>query len=156
MADIPTFRIAFPEFSAISATDAQLTYWFAQAPFAQNVVATPPGCPPGFQGSALGQNLDLAVMLFAAHNITLGAINAAAAARPGAAVGVAASGPISGKGAGGLSVTYDTGAVAITGAGIYNATSYGQRLWKMLEIAAMGGTYAPRQRQRGFGFGLRR
>lgn len=154
MADLATFRIVFPEF-ATSATDEVITYWMGQAPF----VVDPPQPdyvgPVWFgynMGDRLGKSLDLAVYLFAAHNIVLGLLNAAAAAK-GVVVGAVIA-PLSSKGAGGLSAGYDTNIARLEGAGIYNGTSYGQRLWKMLEIAAMGGLYrAPLPRRTVWGPG---
>ncbi len=137
MTDYALFTAAFPEFASTS--EPPVDYWLGQA-----VTTLSPW--------RLGQNYDLACMLFAAHNLTLGAIAAAAAAK-GASPG---SPPalITSKGAGGLSVGYDPGLTAIDGAGIYNGTVYGQRLWKLLEGAAMGGLYrAPPPRRHVFGYG---
>lgn len=145
MVDAATFRTVFPELA--SAPYAQVAFWLAQAPFAQ--IEPVGGLWPyaaSYYQSRLGGSYDLAVMLFAAHNIALSMRDAAAAAKgqaPGTANSLVAS-----KAAGGLAVSYDTSSIATDGAGIYNATSYGQRLWKMLEIAAMGGTYAPAPRRR--------
>ena len=162
MADVPTFRIVFPEFEN-TVSDDQIAFWFGQAPFAQPNPIAGYGFPLGAFGNVyafqarLGVSLDLAVMLFAAHNITLGMADARAAERgktPGAVVA-----PLTSKAAGGLSASYDTNIASNAGAGIYNATSYGQRLWKLLEQAAMGGTYAaapPRRHVFGYGYrGLR-
>jgi len=140
MANFVLFQTVFPEFA--QTTEPAVDYWLG-------VAATT------LDPWRLGQNADLACMLFAAHNLTLGALAAAAAAKgqpPGAL-----SSPIASKGAAGLSVAYDTTLTAIEGAGVYNGTSYGQRLWKMLEAAAMGGVYrAPPPRRRVFGFGQTR
>src|ERR1700675_3367032 len=76
-----------------------------------------------------GTHLDMAVMLFAAHNTVLGAQNAAAA-NAGGIVG-AASGPLASKTVGPVSASYDVEAVTSEGAGVYNSTSYGQRFWKL-------------------------
>lgn len=135
MANVATFRIVFPEF-AETASDDQIAYWFTQATFDQ---------------CRLGSNYDLAVMLFAAHSIVLGLQSAATAAKggtPGATVA-----PLVSKAAGGLSASYDVNVATTEGAGIYNATSYGQRLWKLIQQAAMGGIIpAQRPRRSGFGF----
>ena len=50
-------------------------------------------------------------------------------------------GPVSSKSVGGVSISYDSGSISIAGAGAWNATSYGQRLYKLLQSAAMGGRY---------------
>ncbi|MGO8908082.1 MAG: DUF4054 domain-containing protein [Bradyrhizobium sp.] len=86
-----------------------------------------------------GASLDLAAMLWTAHNIVLGARAAAMAASNGN-VGEAA-GPVQQKSVGQVSVNYDTQAAALEGAGIYATTSYGQRFWKMAQAFAAGGLY---------------
>lgn len=137
MPDVATFRALFPEF-VTSTDDATVTAWFGQATF---------------NTWRLGTNYDMAVYLFTAHSITLGLQAAAAAAKgiPGAP-----SAPITSKAAGGLSVSYDPALTASEGAGIYNATVYGQRLWKLLEQSGLGGFYtAPPPRQHIFGLGRR-
>lgn len=124
-----SFVIGFPEFTD-SATfpTATVNYWIAQA-YSQ------------LNSRNLGAQIDYAASLFTAHNLVLAAQSMNAAAS-GAPVG-AASGPISGKAAGGLSVTYDTGAAAIPGAGVWNSTSYGQRLYLLMRGAASGTFYVP-------------
>lgn len=125
MADAATFLEIFPEFAATSTNVA--TFWIEQAR-AQLALGR------------LGANADLAVYLFVGHNLVLNQQDlddAKNGALPGDTLG-----PIASKSAGGLSVTYDSGSIAMEGAGPYNATSYGQRLWKLLQAAAMGGVYA--------------
>ena len=138
MADPTLFATVFPEFGAVDTTGA-VAYWLAQAALQ-------------LDARRLGGNFDLASMLFAAHNITLGKQEQAAASRgaiPGDALG-----PIASKSAGGLSGSYDASSITIEGAGAYNATSYGQRLYKLLQSAAMGGIYrAPPRRPHVFGYG---
>jgi hypothetical protein len=156
VADVETFRMVFPEFEG-KVSDEQILYWFGAAGFDQpggDPSALVAVCGPAAYGAAnrLGKNLDLAVMLFAAHNLALGEVNARAASR-GKTFG-AAPAPMTSKGAAGLSASYDTALTSTSGAGIYNATSYGQRLWKLLESAAMGGFYvAPPPRRNVFGYG---
>lgn len=132
-ADVETFRALFPELGA--AADQTVQVWIEQAAV--------------LDGSRIGPvNYGLAQLLFAAHNVALG-LQAAKAATPGASFA-----PVTSKGADGLSVSFDTNLTAIPGAGIYNGTSYGQRLWKLLEAAAMGGMYrAPAPRSHVFGYG---
>lgn len=138
MPDLATFKVVFPEFEG-TATDEQIVFWFGQAEFDQ---------------ARLANQYDLAVMLYTAHNLVLGAQQAALAAKGKAPGGIAA--PLASKGAGGLSASYDTGAVIKAGAGIYNATVYGQRLQKLLDTVSLGGTYvAPPPRRHTFGFGNR-
>jgi|HubBroStandDraft_1064217.scaffolds.fasta_scaffold66269_3 hypothetical protein len=136
MADYSSFVTVFPEFAGSSS--GAVAYWLG--------VASTTLAP-----WRLGANYDLAAMLFAAHNIALG-MTAVAATANGANPG-APSAPMTSKSAGGLSASYDAGLTAVEGAGAYNATSYGQRLWKMLESAAMGGLYrAPPPRPHVFGY----
>lgn len=127
MADVATFEAVFPEFvNMAGTTQGGMTFWLAQA---QNQLAL----------GVLGANADLAVYLYMAHNLVLGAQEAkvaASGALPGDTLG-----PIASKSAGGLSVSYDTAMIAMEGAGPYNATSYGQRLWKLLQAASLGGVY---------------
>ena len=125
MADAPLFFTVFPEFGTL-ATVPQVTYWLGEA---LNQLAV----------GRLGLQADRAMMLFAAHNIVLGLRDVEDTqfdGQPGDSMG-----PVTSKGAAGLSVSYDANIVAIAGAGEYNATAYGQRLWKLLETVAMGGVY---------------
>lgn len=134
------FVVAFPEFGNATYPTPTVQFWLTQ----------------GYQdlnASRFGQDIDLAVMLFAAHNLVLGARNAAAAATPSGIVGQA-SGPLSSKSVGGVSASFDTGAVATEGAAIYNSTSYGQRLWSLMMQFGSGPRYAPTAR--GFQFASRR
>ena len=125
MADAALFSTVFPEFNAVTSSD-QITYWLGQASLQLNA-------------GMFGANFDLASMLFAAHNITLG-ITEQRTVNKGGTPGDAL-GPISSKSVGGVSVAYDAAGIAIDGAGAYNATSYGQRLYKMMQAAACGGVY---------------
>jgi hypothetical protein len=76
-------------------------------------------------------------MLWAAHFITLDAMDAAAAAagKPAGAV----SGLVSSKSVGSVSVGYDLSIGTEEGAGHWNLTSYGRRFWSFLRMAGMGG-----------------
>lgn len=135
-----TFVAAFPEFAnATTYPEAGVTFWLSQAYVQLNAWR-------------FGTSLDLAAMLFAAHNIVLGAQAAATAATASGIVGQA-SGPLQSKSVGPVSASYDTQAVATEGAGIYNATSYGQRLWKMMQVYCVGPAYVPGRRRFGPGCG---
>ena len=122
MADYTLFVSVFPEFA--SASSASAAYWLSQAPLQLNA-------------TMFGANFDLASMLFVAHNLTLGKQNANAVARGG--VPGTTSGALASKSVGGVSASYDVGGVSIPGAGEWNATSYGRRLYKMMQAAACGG-----------------
>jgi hypothetical protein len=133
IADVETFRALFPELGA--AADQTVLVWIEQSAVLDATRIGPVNYP-------------LAQLLFAAHNVALG-LQAAKAGTPGASFA-----PVTSKGADGLSVSFDVNLTAIDGAGVYNATSYGQRLWKLLEAAAMGGMYrAPPARRHVFGYG---
>lgn len=137
---------AFPEFGNTSAYPAsQVDFWIAQAGIALS--------PARF-----GRQLDLATMLFVAHNLALSAVSRRAeAVAPGGAASVSLA-PISSKSVDGISKTYDNGLTATSGAGQWNATSYGQRLYKLLQGANAGPLYrvSPRAFPRGrWGIGWR-
>lgn len=125
------FIAAFPEFNSSPTTS--ISFWLAQA-YSQ------------LDGYRLGVQTDYAAMLFAAHNISLGNQAAMAGAASGQAIGGIAA-PIQSKTVGPVSAAYDTTVVSIEGAGQWNATSYGQRLYPLLRGASLGGTYvgAPRK-----------
>ena len=122
MADSALFLSVFPEFGSVQ--PQAIAYWLSQAPLQ-------------LDAARFGKNFDLASMLFAAHNLALGQKEAGVASRggtPGDALG-----PVSSKSVGGVSISYDASGIAIPGAGPWNATSYGQRLYKMMQAAACGG-----------------
>jgi hypothetical protein len=126
----PDFINAFPEFNDSSAYPfTQINFWIAQA---YNQLSS----------DRLGVTLDLAAMLFVAHNMVLSA-RAAATATAGGIPGQS-TGPVNSKGVGALHVGYDTPAMEIPGAGAWNGTSYGQRLYRMMVAAAAGGLYVPK------------
>lgn len=83
-----------------------------------------------------GRALDLAAMLFAAHNL-VEERRAMDEAAKGATPGVA-TGAISQKGVDKVSVSYDTALVGEKDAGDWNQTIYGRRLYKLLMMAGMG------------------
>jgi hypothetical protein len=116
------FTAAFPEFANATTFPATgVNFWLTQAD------TTLDAC-------RFGTNLPLAAMLFAAHNLALGAREATGA------VG-ATFAPVSSKSVASVSIGYDTGIGSIAGAGIYNTTSYGQRFYKLLQGVAAGGLY---------------
>lgn len=81
--------------------------------------------------------LDYGVQFFVAHNITLERA-AQAAANKGQAPGTAA-GPVASKGAGPLSIAWDTTSGAELDAGHWNDTSYGRRYIRLARIVGIGG-----------------
>lgn len=134
MVDYATFVAVFPEFaSAANYPEAQVAFWLGQA-------------PNQLSEARFGKSFDLACMLFAAHNLAMGAKDAKAAATGGISGG--ASGVVSSKTVDKVTVSYDTGAVTVAGAGAWNATTYGQRLYKMIQAAHSGPLYVPNRRGR--------
>jgi Protein of unknown function (DUF4054) len=73
---------------------------------------------------------DIGTELFVAHNLALEAMNQKAAAAGG--VPGLSTGPVSSKGAGAVSVSYDTTAGIVADAGHWNLTTYGIRFISML------------------------
>lgn len=129
---IQDFRTAFLEFASTDTyPNATVQFWITQAYLNLNECY-------------LGASMDLAVMLFVAHNVVMSAKNAAMTSAGGVAGDVA--GPISSKSVGGVSKSYDVGVVSLAGAGPYNATTYGQRLYKMMQAYSAGPTYIPSPR----------
>ena len=125
--DPSDFRAAFPEFWDSSVfTNAQISFWAGEA---ANEL-TP---------RRMGNSLTVATYLFIAHNIVLGARAAAASAAGG--IPGEATGPTSSKSVDKVSVSYDTASAAIEGAGAYNLTSYGQRLYRMIKAFSAGPIY---------------
>lgn len=123
---------AFPEFSnATTYPQSSVDFWITQA-YAQ--------LNPG----RLRSQLDLAAMLFTAHNVVLSAREAAAAAA-GQIVGEV-KGPVTAKAIDKVSVSFsdDTG---LEGAGPWNFTTYGQRLYRMLKSYNSGPMYVPGRRR---------
>ncbi len=120
------FIAAFPEFAA--RPESQISWWISQA-YAQ------------LNGCRLGTQIDYAASLYVGHNLSL----APAAAGGTGATGGAAS-AMSDKTVGSVSAGYDTQNSAIQGAGVWNATSYGQRLYPLLRGASLGVSYVASRR----------
>jgi hypothetical protein len=122
------FRDTFPEFS--SSVDATILYWLSEG------VAT-------LNSRVLGERFDSAVMLFAAHNLTLSLRERRASqggglpGDPYMVVTSKAAGPVS-KGMSPIG-----GGTTDPRGGEYNETSYGQRLWRILKANSLGGLYDP-------------
>lgn len=122
-----SFVAVFAEFADTSAyPQASVEFWLSQAPFQLNA-------------NRLRNSYDLAVMLFTAHNLALGRRDARSAA--GGGIPGQATGPTSSKTVDKVSVSYDTGATTYDGAGEWNATTYGQRLYRLLRAVGAGPLY---------------
>lgn len=120
-----SFRAVFTEFTdATKYPDPAVQFWLDQAG-----VTLPQSIP-------LGQ-IDLATMLYMAHNLTLGILSASGSG------GAGSFAPVSSKSVGPVSKSMDTSAVTSSGAGIWNGTAYGQRLYAMLRGFVTGGFYRP-------------
>lgn len=125
---LASFRVVFPEFAdAAKYPDPAVSFWLDQAG-----VTLPQSIPAG--------QLDLATMLFIAHNLTLGALSAAGGGSAGSFA------PVTSKAVGSVSKSMDTSAVTSAGAGIWNGTAYGQRFYALLRGFVAGGFYRPSAR----------
>lgn len=119
-----TFRADFPEFAAVGPyADRVIAYWIAISAFFFNTDlwgtgATVATAPPT-------TIYDFGVELFVAHHLAIDRRNAMAAAAGG--VPGEATGPVSSKSVGQVSISYDTGASAVKDADFWNLTVYGQQ-----------------------------
>ena len=126
MIDAPTFRTIFPVFADTTAfPDAQVDFFLAAAPSQVNY-------------DRLGTAGDHGFALFVAHNLTLAAQDAKAAAAGSFGV---VSGPVSSKSVGGVSKSIDVSSSGFANAGYLNATSYGRELYTLLRKFSLGGVY---------------
>jgi Protein of unknown function (DUF4054) len=120
------FQQDFPEFANRSTTNVQ--FWLTKAYSQLNAFS-------------LGLQLDFAAELYAAHFLTL-QFAAQQTSQNGGGGGQSA-GMTASKAVGGASIAYDTGSTAIEGAGMWNATFYGQTLYPILRGASAGPIYDP-------------
>ena len=121
------FRANFPAFaSAQPYTNELIQFWLTDAYNNMNA--------PGW-----GTNLDTYAQLRAAHFLSIEG-QAILAAQRGAVPGQA-TGMVSSKSAGPISVSYDTATAAMKegGADTWNATTYGQRYWRKARMVGAGG-----------------
>lgn len=139
--DLPTFVAAFPEFAnAAVYPPAQFAFWEAEAERELPAIR-------------LGSSLPVAIMLFVAHNVSLSAQAARTVSGGGIAGGV--DGPVSSKSVGPVSKSYDLGSSTLPGAGEFNLTGYGRRLYRLLKSAGSGPVYFPGPRAYPAPFGWR-
>ena len=124
MATVGAFRVMFPEFSLASFPTERIEPWLNLA------LSTLPA-------DRWGSFLDLGAYLFTAHNVTLGAQEAAASERGGAIGQV--KGPLSAQAVDKVSASYDTGSVALEGGGDWNLTKYGVRFLRLARMMGAGG-----------------
>lgn len=123
--DISLFRDSFPEFADIARyPDAQITLWSTFATAQVNC-------------RRWGDQTNMGIMLYTAHEITLSAQNAKAANIGG--VPGQASGPANSKTVGSVTVAYDTQQTAEKDAGYWNLTIYGKQFIRLARIFGSGG-----------------
>lgn len=122
--DIPAFRTAFPEFADLVAyPTTQITFW---AGLAEKLVL------PCVWKTCYTEG----VQLYVAHEITLAAQNAKAAASggvPGTSGGIANT-----KTVGSVTVGYDSQTTTEKDAGWWNRTLYGQQFIRLARIFGAG------------------
>jgi hypothetical protein len=123
--DAATFRQQFKEFSDITAyPDDEIDLHLAVGALSLDA-----GVWGDFHDRGLG--------LFIAHNLAIGAQDLATVAAGGVPGKV--SGPQTSKSVDKVSASYDTGATTYEGAGYWNMTSYGVRLYQLARIVGAGG-----------------
>lgn len=117
-----SFRQHWPEFtSTTDYPDPQVNFWISLA------------------GKMLfedvwGEVLDNGIELFVAHHLVMWKRSATGGSIPGNVTGV-----VSGKSVGPVSVSYDVGSVSFTDAGHWNASTYGQQIWFLIQMFGAGG-----------------
>lgn len=120
---IAQFRVDFPEFvSTTKYPDAQLTFWLTLGSLLINA-------------DRWGEVVNFGVELYMAHNLVLGAMAQKQGIRgiPGAA-----SGMLNSKSVDKVSAGYDTASVAEEFGGNWNLTTYGQRLYRLMQQFGAG------------------
>jgi len=120
---IAQFRLDFTEFASLTKyPDAQLTFWLTLGSLLINA-------------DRWGDVVNFGVELYMAHNLALGAMAQKQGARgiPGAA-----SGMLNSKSVDKVSAGYDTGSVAEEFGGNWNLTTYGQRLYRLMQQFGAG------------------
>lgn len=117
----------FPEFQDTATyPDAAVTFWLDQAGFA-------------LTQAVFGQQLDLATMLWVAHNLVLSRMGTTGG-------GVGALAPATSKSVGGASKSMDPSLILSEGAGIWNGSLYGVRFYNLIRALATGPRYRPSPR----------
>lgn len=124
MITVLQFRANFPAYANVTRfPDDGVTFWLTLA-YAL------------FPADRWGDILDFGVQLYTAHNLALEAM----ATKQGANGGIpgAASGMLNSKSIDKVSAGYDTASVAEEFAGNYNLTTYGMRLWRLIQQFGAG------------------
>ncbi len=118
------FRTNFPAFASTTTyPDAQVNFWLT---YADTLL---------YDVCRWADMRDYGIQLVMAHQLTLAARDAVAAAAGGSPGSVA--GAVSSKAVGGVSVSYDTSAAVLENGGYWNLTTYGIQF---LQLALMVGT----------------
>lgn len=119
------FRAIFPEFTdPAKYTDASIEFWMGIAASLVNP-------------DRWGVLTDQGIALVTAHHLVLAQRDQATAAVGGAPGEV--KGPTASKSVDKVSVSYDTGAVALSDAGFWNLTTYGLRFMTIAREMGAGG-----------------
>lgn len=128
MIDEATFRQNFPEFSSTTTfPSSSIAFWIAAAVLSLPIQTW--GMGSETPQAPVTTQMDMGQSLFVAHQLILEA-RGVKQASGGGIPGGGASGPVSSESVGGVSRSYDTGALNLADAGPWNATLYGQRfLW---------------------------
>jgi hypothetical protein len=121
---IAQFRIDFPAFAdPVKYPDAELTFWLTLGSLLINA-------------DRWCSVANFGVELYMAHNLALEAMSKKQAA--GGGIPGAASGMLNSKSVDKVSAGYDTSSVAEQFGGNYNLTTYGQRLYRLLQQFGAG------------------
>lgn len=125
--DIALFRQHFPEFSdTLKYPDDQIDFW---AGAAEIMIIQRRWGPMYSRG----------IELYVAHYLTLAARNAQVAAGGGnPGLGGGATGAVSSKTVGDVSISYDTSSGIDESAGQWGLTTYGQLLWNLILLFGAG------------------
>lgn len=122
--DIAAFRVNFPEFTDTTAyPSSTITFW---STLAEKMLLV----------DVWGTVWTTGVQLYVAHEIVLSTQNAKASAvggSPGQAGGIANA-----KTVGSASISYDATTQSEKDAGWWNRTTYGQQLWRLIQIFGAG------------------
>lgn len=129
--DVTQFRKDFPEFADTAKyPNHQVTFWSA---LGEKTISS----------DRFGSVFTTAVQLYTAHNLTLAA-RAAIAAAAGGIPGAPSSGLASSKSVGAVSVSYDTSAASVAakaGDGEFATTTYGQRYRQLVRLFGAGAVH---------------
>ena len=137
MISTTSFRADYTEFGSISLyPNPAIQYWINVAGMLlTNTSRWGLGSPAPVAPAAT--ILDVATELFVAHNLALEK-QADDAARRGGTPGTSVGGVVSSKSVGGVSVSYDTSSGIDEGAGHWNLTTYGTRLYRLFQLFGSG------------------